>query len=106
MIECDDVLKNKLNRETSKIAWSELERFYARGVVFAVDPALDLIAVAIAMHQDDKSTVEAWLSEGGLVRVGDSQAQQWTDSHQTLWAVVVAPWVLVQEPQNDKDNKQ
>ena len=32
--------KAKLNQETSKIAWSELQRYFAQGVVLCVDDSL------------------------------------------------------------------
>ena len=38
----------KLNRETSRILWTELQRFYAQGAVLVVAPELDLIATAVA----------------------------------------------------------
>lgn len=96
MTESDEALKSRFNRETSKIGWGELQRFYARGVVFSVGQSMDLIAVAIALHRDDKQRVEAWLNEELLQRVDDTLAQRWLETDQTVWAVVVAPWVLVQ----------
>lgn len=100
MTESDDVLKTKFNQETSKIPWQELQRFYARGVVIEVGATLDLIAVAIALHRDDKSLVEGWLHTGAVSRVVDERAANWSETDATLWAVVVAPWVLVQESGN------
>lgn len=93
----DTELVQRLNRETSKIAWSELQKFYARGVVVAVDPSLDLIAVATAVHRDDKPVVEQWLAQGLVGQVDDQRAEQWLRGEQQVWAVVLAPWVLVQE---------
>lgn len=97
----DSELVQRLNRETSKIAWTELQKFYARGVVIAVDPALDLIAVAADVHRDNKPRVEQWLSEGQIGQVGDEQAEQWLREERTVWAVVLAPWVLVQQCNNE-----
>lgn len=98
MAESDDALKHKFNQETSKISWQELQRFYARGVVIEVGSQQDLIQVAIAMHRDNKAQVEQWLNTGAVSQVDDSRAAAWLAADATLWAVVVAPWVLVQEP--------
>ncbi len=98
MHKTEDPLAAELNRETAKIAWRELERFYARGVVIEVDAHSDLIEVAAAMRRDDTDRVENWLQEGAVVRPDDTRARQWSDADSVLWAVVVAPWVLVQEP--------
>ena len=96
MPESDDVLKSRFNRETAKISWRELQRFYARGVVVEVAADMDLIAVAIAMHRDDKAQVADWLQADRLRRVDDERAAQWLERDDSLWATVVAPWVLVQ----------
>ncbi len=91
-----DELLHKLNRETAKIAWSELQRFYAQGAVLEVSSALDLIAVAAAMAADDAGQIREFLNNGQLARVDEQTASDWFESQRELWAVVVAPWVLVQ----------
>jgi hypothetical protein len=45
----DAELKTRLNQETSKLRWTELQRHYAGGNVVVIDEALDLIAVAVAI---------------------------------------------------------
>lgn len=98
---CDSELVQKLNRETSKIAWPELQRFYASGAVLRVAGEMDLIEVAIAIHKDNAATVEKWLEEGAIGHVDEALASRWLEKQQTVWAVVIAPWVLVQEVDND-----
>ncbi|ARN76245.1 hypothetical protein BST96_00755 [Oceanicoccus sagamiensis] len=90
-------LKTKLNKETAKINWQELQRHYASGAVIAVANGNDLIEVACQFSLDNKEAVEQWLTSGAMVKVDDQQAAQWFEQQATLWAVVVAPWVLVQE---------
>ncbi len=43
-----DILKAKLNQETAKASWKELQPFFARGQTVYVAPELDLIEVALA----------------------------------------------------------
>lgn len=90
-------LHAKLNTETARISWNELERHFAHGSVVTVDPGLDLVEVAARMAQDDKTTVQSWLSEDRMRRTTAEEAQRWSKSDTQLWCVVVAPWVLVQE---------
>jgi hypothetical protein len=92
-----DELKAKLVMETARVPWAELQRFYARGQVVRAAPELDLIEVAMAVAEDDKARVQPWLERGLFGEVAPSQAQQWFDDGTSLWTVVVAPWVLVQE---------
>ncbi len=87
----------RLNAETAKIAWPELERHFARGVVVRVAKSLDLVKVAAAMIDDDKERVEAWLKAGLVARATDKDAKRWGRDQPLMWAVVVAPWVVVQE---------
>ena len=91
-----EIYRAKMNLETSRIAWKELQRFFASGVAVAVDGGLDLVEVAFQFSQDNKGQVERWLIEGKVVRVSDAQAQTWLEADAEMWAVVVSPWVLVQ----------
>lgn len=94
--ENDKELYDKVNRETARIKWSELERHFAAGAVVFVSEDLDLVDVAVRMSHDDKKNVERWMAEGKLHKVNDEQAQMWAVADSTLWAAVVHPFVLVQ----------
>lgn len=83
--------------ETSRIHWKELQRFFACGAAVLVSPALDLVEVALQMHSDNKAQFEAWLSARSVGKVSDEQAVAWLAADAEVWAVVVSPWVLVQE---------
>jgi hypothetical protein len=87
----------RLNGETAKIEWHQLQKHYATGSIIAVDIGFDLIKVAIALHQDDTAQVKRWLTEGLLSEVSDQQAQAWYDQNSLVWALVIPPFVLVQE---------
>ena len=94
--EKDTELHDKINRETGRIKWSELERHFASGSVIYVSEELDLIDVALRIAHDDKASVSKWMAAGTVARVSDVQAQTWTAADVTLWASVVSPFVLVQ----------
>jgi hypothetical protein len=95
--EQEKILRAKVNMETSRIAWKELQKFFAGGAAVKVSPELDLIEVAYQMHNDNKAQFEQWLHKGWVEKVADEQALAWLNADAELWAVVVSPWVLVQD---------
>lgn len=97
MAENDEELRVRLHSETSIIGWGELQRFYATGSIIAVSPGVDLLDVACCLAEDDKPQLEGYMTEGKVFRPDDSHALRWHEEDCALWAVVVAPWVLVQE---------
>ena len=92
-----DELRQRLNLETGRISWTELQRHFARGVVVIVAPPLDLIQVAACFAQDNKTQVEDWIKTGLVQRALANDARRWQDVAAQFWSCVVAPWVLVQE---------
>ncbi|WP_211828438.1 DUF2288 domain-containing protein [Kistimonas asteriae] len=88
--------KTVINQETAKIPWHDLQRFFASGTTLHVHHGLDLVDVALAMHEDDKTAIQRWMSDGLLGGVSDDDARNWYEQHATVWAVVIAPWILVQ----------
>ena len=90
-------VQDLLNAQTGKIAWSELARHFARGVVIRVSSEQDLLEVAESLIQDRASDVERMYEQGLLRRAQDEDAIAWQEKDSEFWAVVVAPWVLVQE---------
>ncbi len=92
----DTDLRTKINRETARLPWSELERHFAQGAVIFVSPELDLIDVAVRISHDDKDSIARWLAEGQVGKVSDEQAQSWAAADAALWTSVVIPFVLVQ----------
>jgi len=97
MTEAADVeLRQKLVTETSKIAWKELQVFFAQGKTIHISSNLDLIDAAVCISQDDSATVKHWMEQGLVANVSDEQARQWYDNDILVWSVVVRPWILVQ----------
>ncbi|MCW3150074.1 DUF2288 domain-containing protein [Stutzerimonas stutzeri] len=97
MTDQASTLYAKLLGETASITWQELQPFFARGALLQVASDFDLVEVALAVAQDDRTKVAAWLGGGQLLKMDATQAQDWLERDPDLWAVVVAPWVLVQE---------
>lgn len=90
-------LRTKINRETAKISFNELQRFFAQGRLILVSPELDLVEIAALAAGDRAEEFEARMEDGRVVKVSDVQARRWIESDVLLWTVVVKPWVFVQE---------
>lgn len=97
MTEEAGTLYAKLLGETAAISWQELQPVFARGALLQVAGDCDLVEAALAVAQDDSAKVAQWMANGQLGRLEVEQAQDWLARDPDLWAVVVAPWVLVQE---------
>lgn len=86
-----------LHAQTARVAWQELEKHFARGVVIRVAGELDLVEVATRFANDDRPAVESWLASSQVKPLDTATARDWAGRDPELWAVVVAPWVVVQE---------
>lgn len=95
--DSDEMIRAKINTETALISWEELQRYYAGGSMLFVDASLNLLDVALALCNDDKSRFEQWLEAELVGAVTDAMALQWFENKSQMWCTVIAPWVLVQE---------
>ncbi|RMR50666.1 hypothetical protein ALP85_03404 [Pseudomonas syringae pv. syringae] len=96
MTQEPSTLYAKLLGETASITWTELQPFFAKGALLWVELPLDLIEVAEAVAENDAARVSAWLAEGQVGKVSETKALELVETDPVLWAVVVAPWVLIQ----------
>ncbi len=97
MSEDSEELRAKLISETGKLEWSELERHFARGALVAVNPGIDLIDVALCIANDDKATMGKWFDADTVRCAETADAEAWVKTQPLFWAVVIAPWVVIQE---------
>lgn len=93
----NDIEKAKINLETAKIPWTELQRFFAAGKVLWVSPELDITNVALDISADAVDKVHQLIDENLVQWVSDKQALEWYESEALVWSVVVKPYVLVQK---------
>jgi hypothetical protein len=100
MTTTDETLtpRQRYQREVASISFLELQKHFAKGILIEVSSKLNLIDVAMAMHEDDAEQIERWMEQQKLVRAHDEHARKWYSEQTDLMAVTVAPWVLVQEP--------
>lgn len=93
----ETLLRTEYHKQTARIRWHELQTWYARGSVIRVDGTMNLVEVAVQLGLDNAARFEQWISEGSVAPVSDDQALAWYEVNEELWAVVAAPWVLVQQ---------
>ena len=95
--------QQKLYGQTALITWKELQRFFAQGVVMWVDEDCDLIEIGTLIAEDEAEKIEALLESAKFATVSNEQAKNWFAQDATLWSLVVAPFVLVQERAPERD---
>ena len=90
-------LEQTINLETARINWTELQRFFAQGTLIVVDDGLDLVQTAADFIDDHSEQIQLLMTQGGI-RIADMEdAKRWNLQDAEMWAVVAAPWVLIQE---------
>ena len=93
----EGLLRREYHSQTARIRWHELQTYYAHGSVVRVAARLDLVEVAVQLGLDNTARFEQWIAAGEVCPVSDEQALAWYQADAELWAVVAAPWVLVQD---------
>ncbi|MCB1583459.1 MAG: DUF2288 domain-containing protein [Marinicella sp.] len=97
MTEQHPSTKERFTREMAPIAFKELQKHFAKGIMIHVSQDLDLVEVAVKLHEDDTQAIKNWMAAEKLVRAHDEHAKNWLAQDMNLMAVTAAPWVLVQE---------
>ncbi|QQL44464.1 DUF2288 family protein [Sulfuriroseicoccus oceanibius] len=95
--EDDMPFEEKVAKYTGEVDWSYLEPHYKNEALLWVDPSLELKDVAKALGDDDTETVANWLGNGDLVKIGSLHAMQWEGTDEKFTALVVTPFVLMQQ---------
>jgi hypothetical protein len=94
--------QQRFEKELAKISFQELQKLFAKGMIVIVSSQVNLIEVAMKLHQDDSAIIELWIKEKKIIRAHDDHAKTWVAQRAELMAVTVAPWVLVQEIVNEE----
>ena len=103
-LQSDEELRTHLHGETSKLPWVDLEKHFARGVVFKVEKGTDILDVAIIMSRDDKDSLEQLINDKKVQGAEIEDAKKWHETEASLWTIVIAPFVLVQEFEQKLDS--
>jgi len=94
--EAEIPLEQKLNMETAKLCWKELEIFFAKGNLLQIALGEDLIAVAKLISANDQSAIETLILDKKIEFATPEWIKNNCEPTTELWTVVVAPYVLCQ----------
>ena len=91
-------LKERLNKDIADISWQELLPHAKRDAVIIVKSELDLSEVAVAIAQDNTSSVQNWIASQSVAKPTAEQLTQWNNNPQKQFAaLIVQPFVVVKE---------
>ncbi len=94
---CKEDIVTNLHLETAKIPWLELQRFFASGKLLLLKSSEDMLDVATSLVVNDVERLKQLIDHEIIIHPSDQQAKRWLKDDAILWAVVLNPWVLVQE---------
>lgn len=92
-------LKAELASGLDEAEWDWLKPHAQRDCLIVVAPGLNLLDVGVAIASDDVSSVQHWISEQMIYKPSLNQMADWqAKESQRFNALIVQPYVLVQEP--------
>ncbi|MBC98582.1 MAG: hypothetical protein CME63_12600 [Halobacteriovoraceae bacterium] len=91
-------LKEKLSSEVLETNWKPLAEHFARGVVYYLEPELDLVEVGESMATDSVSQIKRWLDDGLIYTPTPQQATQFHEDQDIKFdMLIIEPYVLIQQ---------
>lgn len=85
-------------RDLAEVSWRELKIHLQRDAIIFVAADLDLLDVAVAVADDDKTLVEAWIGENQLGKPTEEQLKSWEEESDSRFKMlIVQPFILVQD---------
>lgn len=92
-------IRRRLEEDAGPVQGSDLKAHLERDAVLVVAPSIQLLDCALAVATDDAAKVSAWLADATLRRATEDERAEWPADESRRWiAVVVRPFVLVQDP--------
>ncbi|MDF0554724.1 DUF2288 domain-containing protein [Kamptonema sp. UHCC 0994] len=94
-------LKTQLAENLDVANWEWLMPHVERDVLVIVVPELDLLEVGEAIASDNVNFVQRWISEQQMTKPSPEQIAEWNQNTAKKFnALIVSPYVLVQEQSN------
>ena len=91
-------LRETLTKDIADIAWTDILPHAKRDAVIVVKSELDLSEVAVAIAQDNTSSVREWIATQAIAKPTAEQLTQWNDNPEKQFtALIVQPFVVVKE---------
>ena len=95
----EDIIKSReeLQQECAPIFYTEIERFFAKGMLVLVSKDINIIDVALIVQADNSEELDKLIKQGIVIRAHDIHAIKWSQEKAQLLTVTAVPWLLVQE---------
>ena len=87
----------KLDKYVGEVSWEYLEPHFQSGSLIYIDNSLCIKDVGQALAKDDTKKVKQWLRAGDALKPGQAHAKYWNEANSTFIALVVSPFVIIQE---------
>ena len=85
-------------RDLAEVAWRELKIHLQRDAIITVAEKLDIIAVSVAIAEDDGGKVEGWITAEQLGKPTEEQLKNWEQNQDKKFRMlIVQPYILIQE---------
>jgi hypothetical protein len=95
----EEGIRERLGQMVGPVLFDDLRAHLARDAVFVVGPTLSLLECGVRVAMDDVTAIEGWVASGELRKPTADERVAWPGEVSRRWvAVVVQPFVLVQDP--------
>lgn len=94
-------LRHQLAEAIGPARWDWLQPHAKRDAVIVVTAEMDLVEVGVALAEDKAANVQRWIDEQAIYKPLPEQLSTWNEQAEanTFEALIVAPFVLIREPQ-------
>ncbi len=91
-------LLEQFKKDLAEVDWKEMRIHLRRDAIILVAAELDLVEVALAVAEDDKSQVETWIGQEQLGKPNAEQLESWEKQlNKPFRLLIVQPYILAQE---------
>ena len=91
-------LKERLEKDVADISWKDLQPHARRDAVIVVTEDLELSEVAVAIAEDNTTSVKNWIGNSAIAKPTSEQLTDWNQTPEKQFtALIVQPFVVVKE---------
>lgn len=103
-LSLEEAIRLKLAGTLGAVSYEDIAQHLAADAVFVVAKSLSIVECGVAVAMDDVTRVEGWIKSGELRKPTIDERTGWPDVPAKTWtAIVVHPFVLVQDPEELPD---
>lgn len=89
-------LKEKLEQDVAEISWQELQPHAKRDAIILIQKELELAEVAVAIAEDNTTSVQNWIGKELLAKPSAQELTEWNQTPEKQFqALIVQPFVVV-----------